>query len=64
MSNSNMLTKADILKHLKTENLDVSVFESVTSTNKILKDMAVKNAKEGTVIVALSQTNGHGRYAR
>ncbi len=64
MSNYNILTKADILKHLKTENLDISVFESVTSTNKILKEMAVKNAKEGTVIVALSQTNGHGRYDR
>ena len=64
MSNTDMLTKADILKHLKTENLDVSVFKSVTSTNKILKEMAVKNAREGTVIVALSQTDGHGRYDR
>ncbi len=64
MSNSNILTKADVLKYLKTENLDIFVFESVTSTNKILKEMALSNAKEGTVIIALSQTDGHGRYDR
>ena len=64
MADISAIIKNDISKHLKTENLNISVFESVTSTNKILKEKALLNAKEGTVIVALSQTDGHGRYER
>ncbi len=64
MSNLKQLNSVNILKHTKTKNLDISVLPCVTSTNKILKEMAFSGEKEGKAIVALSQTEGHGRYDR
>lgn len=43
---------------------DISVFESVTSTNTLLKEMAEKGAADGTVVIAESQTAGKGRMGR
>ncbi len=42
----------------------LDVRQSVTSTNTIAKEMAAKGAKEGTVIIALEQTEGRGRMGR
>ncbi len=35
-----------------------------TSTNEVVKDMAVQGAPEGTVVIAEEQTLGKGRYQR
>lgn len=43
---------------------NIFCFESVTSTNDVLKQMALDGAKEGTVVVAKSQTNGRGRRSK
>ena len=43
---------------------DLHVVESVKSTNTTLKAWAKDGAPEGTVLAALSQTNGRGRYNR
>ena len=58
------MTYDGILSHLKTENIHLSVFDCVTSTNTVLKEMALNGATEGSVVVALSQTAGRGRYNR
>ncbi len=58
------VTNENVMKHLKTENLDISILPSVTSTNKILKKLAASGENEGKIIIALSQTDGHGRYGR
>ena len=42
----------------------VVYFSSVDSTNKRAKIMAAEGASDGTVIVADSQTEGHGRRGR
>lgn len=62
--NKNIITAEGVLSHLKTADINLSLFESVTSTNTILKEMALKNEAEGRVIIALSQTCGRGRYDR
>ena len=44
--------------------LDISVFDEVTSTNTLLKEKAAAGSREGTVIIANSQTGGKGRLGR
>ena len=44
--------------------LDFEVLEEVTSTNTLLKEKAAGGAREGTVIIANSQTGGKGRLGR
>jgi len=39
-------------------------FRELTSTNDIAKELAVRGAREGTVIVAETQTSGRGRLKR
>ncbi len=43
---------------------DILIFDSVTSTNTLLKDMASKGAREGVAILARAQTAGKGRMGR
>ncbi len=42
----------------------LEVYQTVTSTNTLAKEMAAKGAKEGTVILAREQTEGRGRMGR
>ncbi|MBO4473530.1 MAG: HTH domain-containing protein [Clostridiales bacterium] len=44
--------------------LDFEVFDEVTSTNTLLKEKAAAGAREGSVIIANSQTGGKGRMGR
>ncbi len=44
--------------------LDFEVLDEVTSTNTLLKEKAAAGAREGTVIIANSQTGGKGRLGR
>jgi BirA family biotin operon repressor/biotin-[acetyl-CoA-carboxylase] ligase len=39
-------------------------YETVTSTNDIARDLALKKAPEGTVVIAGNQTAGRGRLGR
>lgn len=39
-------------------------FDSVDSTNSLLKELAQKGANEGTVVVATTQHAGRGRGGR
>ena len=61
-----MICKDIIRQNLKgnAEKYDISVFESVTSTNTLLKEVAENGAPDGTVIIAESQTAGKGRMGR
>ncbi len=43
---------------------DILIFDSVTSTNTLLKEMADKKVKEGVAILARAQTAGKGRMGR
>lgn len=52
------------IKSLLKIKCDVLVFDEVDSTNTLLKELAVKGAAEGTLVIAKSQTNGRGRLGR
>lgn len=45
-------------------NIDIKVFQQVDSTNAVLKELAQNGAKDGTVVVAWSQSAGRGRLGR
>lgn len=49
---------------MRSEDVNISYFDSVTSTNDVLKEMALKGAPSGTVAVAWNQTQGRGRMGR
>ena len=47
------------------ENADrIFIYDTLESTNKTAKEMAISKAEHGTVIIAESQTSGRGRYSR
>ena len=53
-----------IQAHLGESNWSVHVFDEVTSTNTLLKEMGRQGAAVGTVLVADRQTGGRGRLGR
>ena len=60
-----ILTKGSVSVHLpEIISKDVHVFDSVDSTNNVLKDMARNGAPSGTVVIADHQTGGKGRRGR
>lgn len=59
-----ILTSKDVISQLKTDNINLSVYDCVTSTNSLLKQIALDGKPEGEVLIALSQTAGRGRYDR
>ena len=66
VDNGDVLSPAEIennLTELKGK-LCIEVKETVTSTNALLKEKAALGAKEGTVLIALKQTAGRGRFKR
>ncbi len=56
--------KDRILKHIKNSQIKLEVYDSVTSTNDLLKQKALNGADDKTVVLAFSQTNGKGRKGR
>lgn len=63
------LSVSDITRHLDTaavaaDMFDIEIFDSLDSTNVTLKKMAAANALEGKLIIAESQSAGHGRFDR
>ena len=60
-----ILTKGSVSVHLPGSISEkVHVFDSVDSTNDVLKDMARKGAPSGTVVISDCQTGGKGRRGR
>ena len=53
-----------IQSHLGDSQWQVQVFEEVTSTNTLLKELGRQGAPAGTVLVADRQTGGRGRLGR
>lgn len=45
-------------------NIDISYYEDITSTNEVLKQMALDGAQSGKVLVAWHQSQGRGRLGR
>lgn len=60
---NDILSKHSIGEYLKYP-LDIHVYQTISSTNTILKEMAETGAPEGTVLVANEQTSGRGRLGR
>lgn len=60
----NSLSKEGILAQLGDTTLTVDVRQSVTSTNDILKQLAVEGQQQGYALVAAHQTAGKGRLGR
>ena len=59
------LTAEGIENHLKyKERFNISAYDYLASTNNTLKEKALLGEKEGMVIIAESQSEGRGRYAR
>lgn len=57
----------EIINHISKGNPwrdKIQFFETITSTNDVLKQMALQGAPEGTVLVADSQSGGRGRLGR
>ena len=65
ISSPDILSKGSVSVHLPDNRPgDLLVFDSVDSTNNVLKDMASKGALSGTVVIADQQTGGKGRRGR
>ena len=60
------LNKNQIKNNMPTDFVgkDIHIFDELASTNQTAHEMAMKGAKEGTVIIAESQTKGRGRRGR
>lgn len=66
INSGDVLSSAEIEKHLTSlkGKLNIEVKKTVTSTNALLKEKAAEGAPEGTVLIALEQTAGRGRFTR
>lgn len=61
-----MISSAEIRRSLTTKFVGqkIHAFDTVNSTNKVLKDLAATGALEGTIVIAEFQTAGRGRLNR
>lgn len=64
--NSDIITKEGVSALLADEpyNTEIIVLKSTESTNTVLKELASRGKPEGTVLFALEQTAGKGRFTR
>jgi len=65
-ASSDVLSESGIRQYLTgdAQSLDLRVFDSVDSTNLVLRKLANEGAPEGTVVIAAEQTGGRGRKGR
>ena len=65
-ASSDVLSESGIRQYLTGEalSLDLRVYDSVDSTNLVLRSLANAGAAEGTVVIAAEQTGGRGRKGR
>lgn len=66
VSSPDRLFASEISSHLNTKFIGKRIyyFDNIRSTMDIAADLALKNAPEGTIVVAESQTKGRGRMGR
>ena len=65
LMNGDYISKSDIEAHLNDKNsFSITVLKEVDSTNTYLKNAAEKGEKDGSVIIAETQTAGRGRIGR
>ena len=65
MRTTDILSQKTVEKHLKFGDIfDICCYDTVSSTNILLKQAGLEGASEGTVIMAESQTAGKGRMGR
>ena len=60
----NRLDAFSIKSHLRHQELDIRTYETISSTNTVLKQLAEEGAPEGLALVAEGQTAGRGRMGR
>ncbi len=53
-----------IKNYIKTPDIDIEILSTVDSTNDYLKQMAIKGASDGTIVIANEQTKGKGSKGR
>lgn len=65
-ASSDVLSESGIRQYLtgEAQKLDLRVYDSVDSTNLVLRKLASEGAPEGTVVIAAEQTGGRGRKGR
>lgn len=65
-ASSDVLSESGIRQYLTgdAQTLDLRVYDSVDSTNLVLRSLANEGAAEGTVVIAAEQTGGRGRKGR
>lgn len=63
---SDVLSAGEIKKLLpeNPSNNEIIIYDTVTSTNSVLRSMAAEGAAEGTAVIATRQTGGRGRLGR
>jgi len=63
---SDILSVAGILPYLNenTYASNIHIYDTLESTNKTAKEMAVSGCDHGTIVIANTQTSGKGRYKR
>ena len=52
------------IKNHLIHSVDIKVFDTVSSTNTVARELAQNGAEEYTTVIAKSQTNGRGRLGR
>jgi BirA family transcriptional regulator, biotin operon repressor / biotin---[acetyl-CoA-carboxylase] ligase len=65
-ASSDVLSESGIRQYLtgEAQQLSLHVFDSVNSTNLVLRQLANQGAPEGTVVISAEQTGGRGRKGR
>lgn len=65
-ASSDVLSESGIRQYLtgEAQSIDLRVYDSVDSTNLVLRTLANAGAAEGTVVIAAEQTGGRGRKGR
>ena len=61
---SDVLSAYSLRRFLDNFSPDVRVYNKTTSTNTVLKQLAVRGAMEGSIVAAAAQTEGRGRFGR
>ncbi len=66
LASSDVLSESGIRQYLtgEAQALTLLIYDSVSSTNLVLREIAAKGAPEGTVVIAAHQSGGRGRKGR
>lgn len=66
VSENDVLSKDEIKYYLKeySDDINIIIYDSVDSTNNMLKRMFIDGIPDNTLIIADEQTNGKGRFGR